>query len=213
MTLLKLLTRKILARRAESTDWLLQGYQSETDFRINFAGVRRKLGNDTLHFSREETAQLVKEGFPSAASRPMHIHGRTVLLLQATQSQPAQTFPRFIHHLFVRGDTMEQCAILCTLPLLPQPVRFADTAAQAARGYVREVFDTLACHNPYPACYLPDEIFNQMILKALFIGSPLKDVIGLEERCTPELTRMVQDFARERRLAGRAIPQDIDLIL
>ena len=60
--------------------------------------------------------------------------------------------------------------------------------------------------------YFPELNFNQMVLKALFIGSPLARLVGLEERITPELVRMAEDYAAERRAAGRSVPEDIALI-
>jgi hypothetical protein len=55
--------------------------------------------------------------------------------------------------------------------------------------------------------------YNQMVLKALFIGSPLARLVGLEERITPELVRMAEDYATERQAAGRPVPEDIPLFI
>jgi hypothetical protein len=51
------------------------------------------------------------------------------------------------------------------------------------------------------------------VLKALFTGVPLATIDGLETRRTPDLVRMVGDYARERRAAGRPVPPDCALVL
>jgi len=48
-----------------------------------------------------------------------------------------------------------------------------------------------------------------MVLKALFIGSPLAPIQGLDERANPELARIMCDFAHERWAAGRPAPFEI----
>jgi hypothetical protein len=37
--------------------------------------------------------------------------------------------------------------------------------------------------------------------------------VGLERRKSDELRRMAADYASERRAAGRAVPNDLDLVL
>jgi len=52
-----------------------------------------------------------------------------------------------------------------------------------------------------------------MVLKAAFNGVALTRILGLAERCNPELARMAADFAAERRAAGRPVPDDLSLVL
>ena len=60
---------------------------------------------------------------------------------------------------------------------------------------------------------MPDLAFNQMIMKAIFNGLPLRRVLALPGRNQAELRRMVGAYASERRAAGRSIPADVDFIL
>jgi hypothetical protein len=51
------------------------------------------------------------------------------------------------------------------------------------------------------------------VIKALFVGAPLWRLHGLDERLSPELTRMALDLADERRSAGRPVPHELWLCL
>jgi hypothetical protein len=111
-----------------------------------------------------------------------------------------------------RGDNRERQAVLKALPLLPSPAHFLDLAVEACRSNVLTVFAAIACENPYPERYFPEASFNQMVLKAAFNGMALARIRGLSARSNAELARMADDFAAERRAAGRTVPEDLDLV-
>ena len=71
------------------------------------------------------------------------------------------------------------------------------------------VFNAVAHHNPYPAKYLDELAWNQMILKALFVGSQLKPIYGLKSRNNPQLAQMLIDYACERLAADRAVSNEL----
>ena len=48
-----------------------------------------------------------------------------------------------------------------------------------------------------------------MILKALFVGSTLNPIVGLDARANPELARILLDYADERRAAERPITPEL----
>ena len=48
-----------------------------------------------------------------------------------------------------------------------------------------------------------------MILKALFVGSTLAPILGLDARANPELARILLDYAAERGAAGREITPEL----
>ena len=110
------------------------------------------------------------------------------------------------------GEPVEREALLHTLSLLPEPDRFLSTAVEACRSNVQTVFEAIACENPYPVRHFPELSFNQMVMKAIFIGIPLPRIVGLLTRVAPTLVRMSNDYAQERMAAGRPVPADIQLI-
>jgi hypothetical protein len=66
-----------------------------------------------------------------------------------------------------------------------------------------------AALGPYALARLSDEAFNQAVLKCVFVGVPLSELDGVADRATPELSRMLAAYARERVAAGRDVPSDV----
>jgi hypothetical protein len=124
----------------------------------------------------------------------------------------AERQPEFVREVFQQGDNGEREALLASLSMLPQPERFLETAIDACRSHVQSVFEAIACENPYPARHFPDLNFNQLVLKAFFTEVAVKRIVGLTDRLSPELTRMANDYASERRAAGRPVPPDLDQV-
>ncbi|GAA2626456.1 EboA domain-containing protein [Streptomyces axinellae] len=115
--------------------------------------------------------------------------------------------------LYTQGTADERRAVVLALPHLdPAP----DTAPTLA--LVEDALRTndtrliAAALGPWSAAHLPTPQWRQGVLKCLFTGVPLRAVAGLEHRAAadPELARMLQDYARERSAAGRAVPADLD---
>lgn len=117
-----------------------------------------------------------------------------------------------VEERFRCGDNRERQAVLRALPHLPDPARFLRVATHACRTNVTTVFEAIACDNTYPADFFPDGAFNQMVLKALFVGLPVGRIAGLTRRHTPELARMAAGYASERRAAGRVVPGDVTIL-
>ncbi len=71
------------------------------------------------------------------------------------------------------------------------------------------VFNAIALDNPYPAEYIDESAWNQMVLKALFIGTPLYRIYDVDKRTNPTLARILSDFAHERWAAKRSVPVEL----
>ncbi|MFH5803743.1 EboA domain-containing protein [Alienimonas sp. DA493] len=111
------------------------------------------------------------------------------------------------------AEVREQVALYRALPLLPFPHELADRAAEGLRTNVKGVFEAIAHDNPFPLHHFNDARWNQMVLKALFIGSSLGPIVGLRERMNQDLHLMLRDYAAERRAAGRDVPADLTDLL
>ena len=142
--------------------------------------------------------------FAAAGRKPDGDRERIELLVNANAD------PQTVRDLFRRGEVRERIAVLRALPQLSGDN--VELAIDACRTNVVPVFEAIACDNPYPAKHFPDHAFNQMVLKALFVGASVAKIVGLAERTTDELVRMVEAYASERRAAGRPVPEDAKLV-
>lgn len=138
---------------------------------------------------------------------------RTALLLETLDGAPPDEGVLLVEETFSTGDNDEREALLSALTLLPDPSRFVALAVEACRTNVRSVFVAISCGNSYPAEHFPEAAFNQMVLKALFLGVPVARIAGLDRRTNPELVRMVEAYRSERIAAGRDVPEDIARLL
>ena len=136
---------------------------------------------------------------------------RAVLFVTLGEAVPGDAFAAAASEWYELGDTSEQESWLRLLPLLPRPERFVTLAVDACRTNIVPLFESIACDNPYPARYFPMAQFNQLVMKALFLGVALARIVGLPAQRNDELARMARDFADERRAAGRPTPPDLHL--
>jgi len=212
---------RAIARRHAAPDarvWLdatLDGLRSPLDhgaFGVAYASAGRRLGEAPVAALAAERAALAATGLTAPAGRPAADVGRMALLVAAVGLVPAGEQAAFVDRAYRRGAGRERHAVLAALPALPAAERFVATAVEACRTNVQSEFEAIACDNPYPARHFAEPQFNQLVLKALFIGVPLGRVVGLEVRVGPELRRMVEAFACERRAAGRPVPDDVALV-
>lgn len=212
----------LAGRRAAQAgrDWLAAtadpggGAADRPAFLAAFAIAARRLGTAPLAPTAAEVADLAAAGvdWPLDAWR-VDEAGRAALLALAGERLPEGEHLALVEEAYRHGDTRERQAVLRALPLLDRPARFVPLGVDACRSHVQPVFEAIACENPFPARHFPDLHWNQMVLKALFTDVPLDRVFGLASRRSPELARMAADYARERRLAGRSVPADIERLV
>jgi hypothetical protein len=176
------------------------------------AQAPRKLGRGplSLHPSERDAHDLPE--LLGAAAWTLADLGRTALLLAAVERVAVAEQVELVAKLVRHGELGEQASLLRAFSLLPEPSRFVDIAIDACRTNAVDVFSAIALDNPYPAALFPEHNFNQMVLKALFIGAPVERIVGLERRASPELERMVFAYASERRAAGRSVPADVEIV-
>lgn len=181
-------------------------------FLIMWSGAGRRLGPTRIEApTPAEAADATLPFFPAGWGTDEL--GRTLLLQAALEARLPEAHTALVNELFVTGDLRERQAVLRALPHLPAPERFLVVGVEAVRNNAVSVIEAIACENPYPARYFPEDAFNQMVLKCLFCEVSLARVQGLAGRVTPELRRMVEAYASERRAAGRPVPEDTALIL
>jgi len=186
----------------------IAGSRSERVFYTAFSAVPRYTGKQDLVLTEEDlqAATAVRPGwYPGHWS--LDQAARTLLVL--TLPQTPETYWRSLERLFTTADVGELVALYQSLPLLPDPERYTAQAAEGVRSNMTLVFNAVALRNPYPADYFNELAWNQMVLKAVFVGSPLYLIQGLDRRANRELARMLTDYAHERWAAKRSVTPEL----
>jgi hypothetical protein len=132
---------------------------------------------------------------------------RILILLQAGGT--GATFAQRFTQLCRTADVAEAIAFYRGLPLYPDPELLEAQAAEGTRTNMRAVFEAVAHRSPYPKEQFAENRWNHMVLKALFVGSALHPIQGLDERANPTLARMLCDYAHERWAAGRPVSPEL----
>lgn len=203
-------------RRGEAPDRYLAETLAAFDsaaFLATFTAAPRVLGKALLALDASEREMLAAGGVTwSIDGWRLDELGRAAMLAVASLRLPFKELERLLGTCYQQGDSRERQALLRALPFMEGPERFVALAIDACRTNEIPLFEAIACENPYPAAHFPDLSFNQMVLKAMFMGIALDRIVGLERRKSSELARMARDYAAERRAAGRSLPADIGLL-
>jgi len=205
-----------LARRLslDAADWLgtvaglVQSAPTDRPLYLAIGEVSRRLPRQPLAPTDAELAA-------AAASRrgwdprdwTLDQAARVRLLLASTAD--GAVLSRRLDTLCSAADVGELVAFYRGLPLYPDPPRHALRAAEGVRSNMRVVFEAVAHRNPYPAEHFTESAWNQMVLKALFVGTRLDLIAGLDGRANPALARMLCDYAHERWAASRPVTPEL----
>lgn len=187
----------------------IAGGVPERVFFTAFSATPRYVGKNNLELTPLDlqAAQAIRAGwFPGYWS--VDQAARTLLVL-ALPHDNAEKYQKTLEQVFTAADVGELIALYQSLPLLPHPERHRGRAAEGVRSNMTTVFNAVALRNPYPAEYLDNIAWNQMVMKAIFVGSPLHLILGLDDRANPELARMLVDYAHERWAASRPVTPEL----
>ena len=171
--------------------------------------MSRFISKENLQLEPTDLQELAKENicwFPQYWTMDRAV--RACLLLSLALDNQEQSF-KIIEQLFKTADVKELTALYQTLPFLPKPKQYYYIATEGVRSNMTNVFNAIALYNSYPATYFDELAWNQMILKALFVGSPLSKIQGLEQRANLTLGKMLVDYAKERRTANRSVSPEL----
>jgi len=187
---------------------LLAGTPRDRELNLAISLVSRKLGKEDLRLDAgdlEDARDARADWDPRGWS--IDQAGRILLLLSARIS--AEKFAQWLDQLCQTADVGELVAFYRGWPLYPDPPSHRLRAAEGVRSNMKAVFEAVAHRNPYPREELPEGAWNQMVLKALFVGSALHPIQGLDERSNPTLMRMLCDYAHERWAATRPVSPEL----
>lgn len=171
--------------------------------------ISRRLGKLDIALTESDLrqARMARDGW-DPKGWTVDEAGRVLVVCRLAEAS-GEDFPRIFTVLCRTAEVGEAIALYRGLPLYPVPDRLMDQAAEGLRTNMRAVFEAVAHRNPFPRERFDEQRWNQMVLKALFIGSPLHPIQGLEDRNDPRLATMLLDFAHERWAAGRSVPLEL----
>jgi len=181
---------------------------SDAPLEIALGMVPRKLGKAELALTDADLGAANK-AIPGWDPRGWSVTDAARILLLSGLPSGGKPFAERFRALCRTADVAELATLYRGLPLYPDPASLEEQVGEGLRSNMRGVFDAIAHNNPYAKAHFDDHRWNHMVLKALFIGSPLAPIQGLDERANPELARIMCDFAHERWAAGRPAPFEI----
>jgi hypothetical protein len=132
-----------------------------------------------------------------------------VALMAASHAGDGVAFASRFDGFCATAEINELIALCRGLPVYPNPALIEPRAREAVRSGMKPVFEAVAHRNPYPREAFAEEAWNQMVVKAFFMGSTLWPIQGLDERANPRLARMLVGLAQERWAAQRPVSGEV----
>ena len=205
----------VRAMPGEAATWfeqqiaVLRSAPAEKDLYLAIGYAIRRLGKKDLALSSEDlvTARSARPDWdPSDWSVDQAARLAFVL---AGHDGDAAKFKVRLEQLFRTADVGELITFYRGLSLYPHPKLHIARAREGARSAMQPIFEAVAHRNPYPMEEFDENAWNHMVLKALFVGSKLDPIQGLDRRTNPSLMRMLCDYAHERWAAGRSVSPEL----
>ncbi len=208
-----LLKHWIFAQAPDQRDWITTSLDAiadnapERDLYIFMGFAPRKLGKADLALT-DDDLKAADAAHPGWNPAGWSIDGAARVLALLTAAGNRSFADRF-KDLRRTSDVSEMIALYRGLPLYPEPETLDFEVGEGLRSNIRAVFEAIAHNNPYPRDHFDEHRWNHMILKALFVGSTLSPILGLEDRANPELARILVDYAQERWAANRPVTGEL----
>ena len=189
-------------------NWLqekIQGNLPLTQFNAAFVMMPRKTGKAEIAINDSVRRDLDRI-YPGLSFEGWTVDRLCrVWLLMNRDSTNENQYVAAIENLFLAADVNELVALYSALPLLAYPERWKARCAEGVRSNIGDVGIAVICNNPYPATWLDDHAWNQLVMKAIFTDKPVDQIYGLDRRANVELANILLDYAHERWAAGRSL--------
>lgn len=178
-------------------------------FDLLFAMIPRKLGKGDLALTSNDlsAANASRAGWVPG-NWSIDVAARIYLLIEISKD-PIVPFAKRFKELHRTADVGELLALYGGLPLYARPEELVTLVADGLRTNIKAEFQAIAHQNPFPAEQFDENPWNNMILKALFIGIMLEPIQGIDKRVNPKLARILSDYAHERWAAGRFVSPEL----
>ena len=196
---------------AENLHWLTQQglliKQEETAAKLNmaFVFIHRKTGHNPVIVSAGDEQAMINlvPGF-SINNWTIDRLCRLWILLQIPPDNQ-EVYCKKIEGLFSNADMNEQSALYASLYFFAYPHKWQQRCAEGIRSNIGTVLEAIMYNNPYPAKYLEEKAWNQLVLKAFFTEKDINRIVGIDERSNKDLAVTLLDYASERWAAHRVV--------
>ena len=216
-TSVKQLLTTIIERNVsrDTYEWLLDKAARSADkngsyqLNITFTSIPRKTQKKEVVLEESDIKNL------QALLPGLTIHEWTidrlcrVWLLMQLESMDKENYIARIENLFPQAEMNELAALYSSLPVLAYPEDWKWRCAEGIRSNIGTVLEAIMYHNPYPAAYLDEAAWNQLVMKAFFTDKNVNNIIGLDERSNRNLANTLFDYIEERWAAGRVVNPQI----
>lgn len=199
----------------DSVEWLLNKTalilveEKSVQLHLCFAHLPRFASKKSFELLDRET-QNINETLPGFTLQNWTLDKLArVWLLMQLPSDNKETYLKKINSLFATAEMNEQIALYTALPLYSYPNEWVARCEEGIRSNIGTVLEAIMCHNPYPAQFLSEPAWNQLVLKAFFTEKEVSQIIGLKERINDTLTATLQDYIQERLAANRSVAPEI----
>jgi len=176
---------------------------------LDFSGALRRTGKAQLHLRPEDLARADRLRPAWNPAGWTTDQAARIALVLSWPFADADAYVATLDQIFQSADLGELVALYQALPVLPHPAAHVRRCAEGVRTNMTDVFKAIVHGNPYPCEHLDEAAWNQMVLKALFVGVELHPVHGLDARKNPALAKMLMDYAAERWAANRAVSPEL----
>lgn len=191
----------------DAWNWLSDRFLVLDTMAINsaFAMMPRKTGKSMVPVTELQNAEIdrIKPGFTLKGWTADRL-ARLCLILHIDTSEKGK-YLKTIDDLFLAAEVQELVALYSSISLFAWPEDWKLRCAEGIRSNIGFVLESIMYHNPYPAKYLDEKAWNQLVLKAFFTDKDLNKIAGLDEGANAELATTLQDYAHERWAAHRSI--------
>ncbi len=177
-------------------------------FKVAFSLVSRKVPNQSIKTNSSQEEELKKQYGLTITNWDLQRLCRIWMILKIDASDK-ERYKSKINELFRDAEMNELATMYAALPILAYPDSWISRCAEGIRSNIGSVLDAIILNNPYPAAFLDETAWNQLILKAFFTDKDTAQIIGVKERANENLAKSLQDYIDERKAANRPIKDQL----
>ena len=184
---------------------LISDSNDATQLQICFAAIARKIEKKIVHLDAYQKEQLTNF-LPGLFIEGWTLHRlcRLYILLNLKE-EDKEKYCVAIESLFVNAEMNERADLHAALPAFAYAKHWVKFCEEGIRSNIGVVLEAIMYNNPYPANYLEEAAWNQLVLKAFFTEKNINLIVGIDEKANAPLAATLIDYAQERWAANRAV--------